>query len=156
MSTHPVSPENYFHTAFVVSDLEQAAKALTAAAGYRWTNVLTAEQAIRFGDEEHLLKARILYSIDAPYIELVEERPGTIWEMVPGNSPHHIGYFVDDLDEAIRVMEDSGFSMEACLVDNGRWPAMLAYMSHPLGMRIELVQRGAFGDWQEFILANQA
>ncbi|MET0900639.1 MAG: VOC family protein [Mycobacterium sp.] len=144
-----LNPADFFHTGIVVDDLDAAAKDLTAIGGYRWTTPMTNIVAVRIGSEVHNVTFRMSYSVQAPHLELVQAIPGTLWTPAPATAAHHLGYFVDDVPTASRKLSAAGFAFEA-------GTDVFAYHNNPLGVRIEIVQRGLFGDWQAFLEATSA
>ena len=144
-----LDPADFFHTGLVVADLDSARHDLTAIGGYRWTAPMSNTLAVRIGTEVHDVTFRMSYSVQAPHLELVQAIPGTLWTPAPGTAAHHLGYFVDDVPTASRKLTAAGFAFEA-------GTEVFAYHNNPLGVRIELVQRGLFGDWPAFLEAASA
>lgn len=141
-----------FHTGIVVADLESAITELTAIGGYRWTTPMTNTLPVRIGNEVQEVQEvefRMSYSVQAPHLELVQAIPGTLWTPAPGTAAHHLGYFVDDVAVASRQLEAAGFAFEA-------GTEVFAYHNNSLGVRVEIVQRGLFGDWPAFLEAASA
>lgn len=82
----------FWHVGLAVADIELAAAELNAALG------------ITFRDPEHQrwspYDLRLTISRDGPpYVELIEGPPGSPWDATGGSRLHHVGRFVDDLDE---------------------------------------------------------
>ena len=88
---------------------------------------------------DQVVPNRIRYSTSAPYVELIQETPGTPWVCNDFSNLHHIGYFSD------RLVADSGnLGAARCpleLMDGHGTapPATFAYHRDPLGVRIEVV-----------------
>jgi hypothetical protein len=143
-----------YHTGIVVDDLRAAMRRMSDVGGYRWTAPITAPTVLRSGDRDTEVTFKFVYSLDAPHVELVETIPGTVWTPVAGNALHHLGYFVDDLDTASIDLIDGGLPVEVCGCIAGRAPAMFSYHKGGDGIRIEIVDRTAMGDWQEFLTSN--
>jgi len=147
-----LNPADFFHTGIVVADLDTAMKDLTALADYRWTTPMTNTIAVRIGTEIQSVPDvtfRMSYSVQAPHLELVQAIPGTLWTPAPGTAAHHLSYFVDEVAMASQRLEAAGFAFEA-------GTDVFAYHNNPLGVRIEIVQRGLFGDWPAFVEAASA
>ncbi|WP_197383388.1 VOC family protein [Mycolicibacterium mengxianglii] len=142
-----LEPADLFHTGIVVADLDTALRDLTAVGGYRWTTPMTNTIAVRIGDQVRDVEFRMSYSVQAPHLELVQQIPGTLWMPSPGTAAHHLGYFVDDVAATSSRLDAAGFAFEA-------GTEVFAYHNNPLGIRIELVQRGLFGDWTAFLAAT--
>jgi hypothetical protein len=142
-----------YHTGIVVPDLEASMAAMSEVAGYRWTEIQSAELPIRLADGETVLRLRYVYSLDAPHIELVQEIPGTPWMAAPHVATHHLGYFCDDVPTTSKRLAESGFALEACAVVDGT-PSIFAYHLDPSGVRIEIVDRERIPDFAEYLRAR--
>lgn len=144
--TSPLKAEDLYHTGIVVLDLEASLAQLSEVAGYRWTKILSGELPIRLADGERVLRLRYAYSLDAPHIELVQEIPGTPWAA----GAQHLGYFCDDVPATAKLLEESGFVLEACAVVDGT-PSIFAYYLDPSGVRIEIVDRERIPDFAGYL-----
>ncbi len=147
-------PEDLYHTGIVVPDLDTAMARLTALAGYRWIAPMSYTLAFRTVTGARDLTSTFVYSVQAPYIELLQEVPGTPWMAAPGNAVHHLGYFVDNLAETATMLEDNGFSFEMTCELPGSRLAMFAYYVDADGTRIEIVDRALFPDFPAFLQAQ--
>ncbi|MFQ6396263.1 VOC family protein [Nocardia sp. KC 131] len=137
---HPLRASDLFHTGIVVPDLEASKNAMSEVAGYRWTETMAGELPVRMADGERVLRLEYCYSLDGPHIELVQAIPGTPWTASPRGATHHLGYFCDDVPITAKLLEESGFLLEACAVIDGA-PSIFAYLLDPSGVRIEIVER---------------
>lgn len=144
-------PEDLYHTGIVVPDLDAAMARFTALAGYQWIKTMTYTLPFRTVGGTRDLTSTIVYSVQAPYLELVQEVPGTPWVAAPGNAVHHLGYFTDNLAETARQLEDNGFAFEMTGAVPGAELAMFAYYVDPFGTRIEIVDRALFPDFPAFV-----
>jgi glyoxalase/bleomycin resistance protein/dioxygenase superfamily protein len=144
-------PEDFYHTGIVVPDLDAAMSRLSALAGYRWIKPLTYTLPFRTATGTRELTSTIVYSLQSPHVELLQEVPGSPWTAAPGNSVHHLGYFSDNLAESARVLEDNGFAFEMTAAVGGSDLALFAYYIDPFGTRIEIVDRALFGDFPTFL-----
>jgi hypothetical protein len=142
-----------YHTGIVVPDLEASMARMSEVAGYRWTEIQSAELPIRLADGETVLRLRYVYSLDAPHLELVQEIPGTPWTAAPHVAAHHLGYFCDDVPTTSKRLVESGFAFEACAVVDGT-PSIFAYHLDPSGVRIEIVDRERIPDFAEYLRAR--
>ena len=146
-------PEDFYHTGIVVPDLDAAMARLTALAGYRWINPLSYTLPFRTATGTRELTSTIVYSVQSPHIELVNEVPGTPWTAAPGNAVHHVGYFTDSLVESARMLESNGFTLEMTGDAPGSELSLFAYYVDSFGTRIEIVDRALFPDWPAFLQA---
>jgi hypothetical protein len=146
-----LQPRDFYHTGIVVPDLEAAMARLTALAGYRWITPLSYTLPFRTTAGVSELTSTIVYSVQSPHIELVQEVPGTPWTAAPGNAVHHVGYFSDNLADTARVLESNGFSFEMTGEVPGSEFGMFAYYIDAFGTRIEIVDRALFPDFTAFV-----
>ena len=144
-------PEDFYHTGVIVPDLDAAMARLSALAGYRWITPLSYTLPFRTVDGVRELTSTIVYSVQSPHIELVQEVPGTPWTAAAGNSVHHVGYFTDNLVETARALEANGFSFEMTGELPGSEFGMFAYYVDAFGPRIEIVDRALFPDFAAFV-----
>jgi hypothetical protein len=153
-------PEDLYHTGIVVPDLDAAMARLTALTGYRWITPLSYTLPFRTAAGSRELTSTIVYSVQGPHLELVQEVPGSPWTAAPGNSVHHLGYFTDNLAETGRMLERNGFSFE--MTADVAQPsaesdlALFAYYVDAFGTRIEIVDRALFPDWPGFLQSMAA
>jgi len=95
------------HIGFIVPDLDLAMERYGRLFGWRWTSTVRVRHELEgpCAAEEELYVA---FASGAPMIELIEDRPGSIWSA--GAAPlHHLGCWVSDLEEAGDVLERAGF-----------------------------------------------
>ncbi|OBF11297.1 VOC family protein [Mycobacterium sp. ACS4331] len=146
-----MNPDDLYHVGLIVDDVEAAAARLTAAAGYEWTQPVQATLSVTADGNEMDVPFSFVYSLQAPHLELVQAVPGSVWTAAPGQAAHHLGYWVDDLASAAAQLESSGFRLEAR--PTGDELSQFAYYIDPVGVRIEIVDRGLFPDWPGFLNA---
>jgi Glyoxalase/Bleomycin resistance protein/Dioxygenase superfamily len=146
-----LDPKDLYHTGIVVPDLDAAMSHYSTLAGYEWITPLSYTLPFRTATGTYELTSTIVYSLQSPHIELVQEVPGTPWVAAPGNSVHHIGYFTDNLANSARVLEESGFTFEMTGAVGDSELALFAYYVDAFGTRIEIVDRALFPDWPAFL-----
>ena len=149
--TATLRSDDLYHTGIVVPDLEAAMARFTALAGYRWISPMSYKLPFRTTAGTSDLTSTIVYSVQAPYLELVQEVPGTPWTAAPGNAVHHLGYFTDDLAATAQQLEANGYSFEMTADMPGTELALFAYYIDPVGTRIEIVDRALFPDFPAFV-----
>jgi hypothetical protein len=141
----------YFHVGYVVPDLAAAMERLEATAGLRWADPRVLPVSLRTNEGQLSTQLHLTYSVDGPpYLELIEEQPGTIWSP-EDRGLHHLGYwssrFTDDID---RLKRD-GFAFETGAVDAQGALARFVYLREPhTGLRIELrdeARKAAMEQW---------
>jgi hypothetical protein len=133
---------NLFHVGIVVPSLDPAMARLEDLLAIRWGDVMESETPVRdpLSGDERTVAMRIVYSIEAPHLELIEEVPGTVWTCNEHSNLHHIGFWSDSLgDESARLaglrcpLEITGW------LEGSEPPQMYAYHNDALGFRVELV-----------------
>ena len=135
-----MSLTEFFHVGIVVPDIDAGRARFTELLGIDWGPVMRTDLEVRDGDGNELVVPNVIcYSTSAPYIELIEETPGTPWVCNEHSNLHHIGFFTEELTA------DSGqFNASRCPLElmDGRGdgpPWVFAYHRDPLGVRLELV-----------------
>jgi catechol 2,3-dioxygenase-like lactoylglutathione lyase family enzyme len=152
MTTEAIlDPADCYHFGLVVPDIEAAMVRLTQVAGYQWTRPITHTFTAITQQGPIEVTTTIVYSVQAPHVELVGEIPSTPWVAAPRSAGHHLGYWVDDIAATGRRLEAAGYALE--LAPAGDLAGTFAYYIDPLGVRLELVARGLFGDWPSFLRA---
>jgi hypothetical protein len=137
-----VNAVDHYHVGMVVHELDQALAWFAETAGYRWCEELKVDNLLVTADGETTVPLRFTYSMDEPHVEVIQAVPGTLFAPVQ-SSPHHLGYWSDDIDNDLAVLEASGATIEG----TGYWPdgrgPIWAFAAPPLGARIELVHRSS-------------
>ncbi|HKI41638.1 MAG TPA: VOC family protein [Mycobacterium sp.] len=139
MSARTLSP--HYHVGIVVPDLAAAHAQLTELIGVTWGPVVRLD-AVDYRDgsgRDLVLPTTMCYSVDEPYLELIEELPGSVWVCNEHSNLHHIGFWSDDLTGTSAALIGSGCPMQLCGRAGHRAPASFAYHRIGLGVRIEIV-----------------
>jgi hypothetical protein len=130
-----------YHVGIVVPDVEAGRERLTELLGTMWGPIVEAEIEVRDGNGDVAKVAlKMCYSTEAPYLELIAERPGTPWVCNPHSNLHHIGFYSDALGS-----DSTGLAGAHCPIDlaqHGEEGSTTGWVYHrdPLGIRIELVE----------------
>jgi len=140
-----------FHVGIVVADLDAASARFTELLGCAWGPVAENDIEVRDADGNDLvLPNRICYSTQEPYLELIQEQPGTPWVCNEHSNLHHIGFFSDDLVANAATFADVRCPLEIVGRDGAVAPVSFTYHRDPLGMRIEHVDaamRALMEEW---------
>lgn len=129
-----------FHVGIVVPDLDAARARFTELLGVRWGPVVEGDIEVRDADGcDRVVPNRICYSTAPPYLELIQEVPGTPWVCNEHSNLHHIGYFSDDLVADAARLRSVGCPLEMLDGHGDTPPAVWTYHRDPLGVRIEHV-----------------
>lgn len=74
--------------------------------------------------------------------EGAQKRPGTgdLYDSFRLNGWHHLGVWVDDVDEAVAELKARDITVVLDPVDNAHWSVRVAFFTDPWGNVIELLQ----------------
>src|SRR5262245_47492025 len=113
MSMEPplLDPTALYHVGMVVPDVDKAMAQWTASAGYRWAPRVDIDvHVIDPAGRPRVIRSTATYSLDGPvHLELLQVRSGTPWEHT--DPLHHVGYWVDGLDEALDRSRARGWTI---------------------------------------------
>lgn len=142
-----------YHVGIVVPDVEVAKAHFTDLLGITWGPVVETEAfPVREGDgTERIVPNTLCYSTEPPYLELVQEVPGTVWECNEHSNLHHIGVWVDALPADSATYTELRCPLQLCGRDDDGALVQFAYHRDPLGVRIELVDIAMKPMMEEFM-----
>ncbi len=145
------SVQNCFHVGYVVPDLDEAMRRLTASAGLRWAAARRLPVTLRTPAGEISTEVNLTYSVQGPpHLELIAEQPGTIWGSEHPRL-HHLGYWSGRFADDIAALTRAGFEFEAGAVDEHGALTRFAYLREPhTRLRVELrdeARRPATEQW---------
>ena len=146
--TPALSTADLYHVGIVVTDFDGALQRLTAAGGYHWTQTMEYTVPVVTADGPAEIPFKLAYSLEAPHLEVLQEVPGSPWVSAARNAVHHLGYWADDVAATGAELERAGYLQEVRAAGD---EPVFAYYLDPLGVRIELVNRAMFGDWDGFL-----
>ncbi len=133
--------EDVFHIGIIVPDIERDMDEIARRFGVTFPDPPGhTEVRVRTGAGEAMATIRGAYSAEGPpWLEVIQAVPGTPWEAGDGSRIHHLGAFVDDLDDEVARLTAAGAEVEAMLdVTTGRL-LTAAYVNSALGVRQELL-----------------
>jgi hypothetical protein len=137
----------HYHVGIVVPDLAAAQARLTELIGVTWGPVLRLD-AVNYRDgssQDLVLPTAMCYSVDEPYLELIQELPGSIWVCNAHSNLHHIGFWSNDLAADSAALIGLGCPMQLCGRAADLAPNSFAYHGIDLGVRIEIVDTAMRG-----------
>jgi catechol 2,3-dioxygenase-like lactoylglutathione lyase family enzyme len=142
-----------YHVGIVVPDVEVAKAHFTDLLGITWGPVVETEGLpVREGDgAERIVPNMLCYSTEPPYVELVQEVPGTVWECNEHSNLHHIGVWTDALPADSATYTELRCPLQLCGRDDDGALVQFAYHRDPLGVRIELVDIAMKPMMEEFM-----
>jgi catechol 2,3-dioxygenase-like lactoylglutathione lyase family enzyme len=142
-----------YHVGIVVPDVEAAKAHFTDLLGITWGPVVETEGLpVREGDgAERIVPNTLCYSTEPPYVELVQEVAGTVWECNEHSNLHHIGVWTDALPADSATYTELRCPLQLCGRDDDGALVQFAYHRDPLGVRIELVDLAMKPMMEEFM-----
>ncbi len=144
-------PEQICHFGVVVPDLAEGMAEYTRVFGTTWPDPLTLERDFRLGDGTVFgASLRVVYSREGPpWVEMMQEIPGTPWTAVSPAGVHHVAVWSDDIVGDSRELVAAGAVLE--LTYDGPEPVQgFAYHRLVNGTRFELVDvslRSGIEEW---------
>ena len=134
--THP-DLSGLFHTGMVVDNVELTMNTFSKAFDYHWAEPIELEAQCK--TKEGILPRHSIatYSLEGPHhIELIQQIDDSAWKTASGGPKvHHLGFWVDDLQESIERLGKLGFQLE--VEDLGG--ALSYHYQSGMGLYIELV-----------------
>jgi hypothetical protein len=142
-----------YHVGIVVPDVKAAMAHFTDLLGITWGPVVETEAyPVREGDgTERIVPNTLCYSTEPPYLELVQEVRGTVWECNEHSNLHHIGVWTDALPADSATYTELRCPLQLCGRDDDGALVQFAYHRDPLGVRIELVDLAMKPMMEEFM-----
>jgi hypothetical protein len=135
-----VQPTDMYHVGIVVPDLEDGQAHFADLFGVRWAPIVEAPMAVRAADGSvTTVDLRLVYSVDAPHLELIQAVPGSIWVLNPHSNIHHIGFWSHDLGGDRSRLHGTGCPVEVMGDSGSTDPLVWTYHRDRLGVRVELV-----------------
>jgi len=132
----------HYHVGIVVPDVDEARARLSGLLGVRWGPVVRFDE-VPYRDAtgaDIVLPSTICYSADEPFLEVIEETPGTVWERNEHSNLHHVGFWSDDLSGDSDALSGGGCPLQLCGREGSVAPTQFAYhRDEVLGVRFELV-----------------
>jgi catechol 2,3-dioxygenase-like lactoylglutathione lyase family enzyme len=133
---------NHYHVDIIVTDIDAASARLSDMLGLTWGPVMALD-AVDYRDgsgSDLVLPTTMRYSSGDPCLELILEVPGTIWVRNDSSNLHHVGFWVDGLDDRSAALSGSGCPLQLCGRSGDQVPVSFAYhRDEELGFRVELV-----------------
>jgi hypothetical protein len=146
-----------YHIGLTVPDLGLAMEQYTAAFGFGWATTHESRLEVIVDGERRQAEIAVTYSTQGPpYLELIQDRRGSIWG-ADGLALTHVGFWAEDLDAGRRALDQTG--LVARVRDAGRdgRPARFSYHPFAGGLWIELVHasfKAELADWIADTLAG--
>ncbi len=132
--------DDLFHIGIIVPDMAQGMAEIAKRFGVTFPRPPgTSEVIVRTAAGEAKVGVQAVYTAEGPpYLELIEGVAGTVWEAGEGSRIHHLGAFVDDIEDEVQRLTAEGAELEATLDIRGGLLAV-SYVNSALGVRQELL-----------------
>jgi len=137
------------HLGLIVPDLDRAVESYGRLFGWKWTSTVRVRHEIE-GPCATEAELYVVFATGSPLVELIEDRPGTIW--AADNRPlHHFGCWVRDLDEAGNILIDAGFTFRGRGRRVGTHRFAYAYYGDRNGLLLEIQDTRFRPGWQAWL-----
>jgi len=152
----PANEAEHYHVGIVVPDLPAAQARMTELLGVRWGPVMHLDELeLRDGTGgDVVLPNTLCYSTSPPYLELIEEVPGSVWVCNEHSNLHHIGFWSAAMGGDSERLSAAGCPLQICGRSGDTAPISFAYHRDPLGVRIELVDASLRSTMQQLLFTD--
>ena len=132
--------DDMFHIGIIVPDITEGMAEIAKRFGVTFPRPPGgSEVVVRTAAGETRVLVKGVYSAEGPpYLELIEGVAGTVYEAGEGSRIHHLGAFVDDIDDEVQRLTAEGADLEATVDIRGGLLAV-SYVNSALGVRQELL-----------------
>jgi hypothetical protein len=146
-----------YHIGLTVPDLGAAMEQYAATFGFSWATIHESTPEVIVDGERRQAEIAVTYSIQGPpYLELVQERRGSIWG-ADGFALTHVGFWTEDLSADRRALDESGLVARVHDAGGDGRPPRFSYHPFAGGLWIELVHtsfKAELADWIANTLAG--
>jgi Glyoxalase/Bleomycin resistance protein/Dioxygenase superfamily len=146
-----------YHIGLTVPDLGAAMEQYTATLGFTWATIHESTPEVIVDGKRRQAEIAVTYSIQGPpYLELVQERRGSIWG-TDGLALTHVGFWAEDLSAGRSALDESGLVARVHDASPDGRPARFSYHPFAGGLWIELVHtsfKAQLADWIADTLAG--
>jgi hypothetical protein len=135
-----------YHVGLTVPDLDVAMGQYADAFGFTWRSVHESAMDVLVDGQPRRAEIAVTYSVQGPpYLELVQERTGSVWG-ADGFSLTHVGLWADDMPDVMRRLAASGLVAEVHADGSGARPIRYSYHRFAGGLWLELVHTSFAAD----------
>jgi hypothetical protein len=128
-----------YHVGLTVPDVRAAMESYSDAFGFTWASVHESRMSIVVDGVDRDAEIAVTYSVQGPpYLELVQERRGSVWG-ADGFALTHVGFWAEDIAAAKRGLEASGLPARVHAQESEGRPMRYSYHEFGGGLWIELV-----------------
>ncbi len=118
-----------YHIGLAVPDIHAAMEQYSSTFGFTWARIRESAPEVIADGERRRAEITVTYSVQGPpYLELVQERSGSIWG-ADGFALSHVGFWAEDLSAGKRALDESG--LVARVHDIGPDGQAARYSYHP-------------------------
>src|ERR1700738_1733413 len=135
----PPKGVDFYHIGVTVPDVHAAMDRYSAAFGFTWARLHERSVRVIVDGTPRGAEIAVTYSLEGPpYLELVQERGGSVWG-ADGFALTHAGFWAEDLEAAKRRLDESGLIARVHADTSGGGPMRFSYHQFATGLLIELV-----------------
>jgi catechol 2,3-dioxygenase-like lactoylglutathione lyase family enzyme len=128
-----------YHVGLTVADLDAAMAQYADAFGFSWRNVHESTMNVLVDGQPRRAEIAVTYSVQGPpYLELVEERRGSVWG-ASGYGLNQVGFWAEDVRAAMSRLDASGLVAEVSADGSEGRPVRYSYHRLAGGLWLELV-----------------
>lgn len=145
----------FFHTSYVVRDLEAAQQELSASLGLSFTPVQQLQMDVSDWRGRFTFPNCFVMSLDPDHrVELIPARRGTVFESDEQLAFHHIAYWVDDLGAEVERLTGEGLELEMWGNGEAVGPSAFVFLRYRNGMRLELVDSALRAGFEQILAGS--
>ena len=135
----PGKGPDLYHIGLAVPDIRAAMAQYSAAFGFSWARIHESTPEVVVDGERRRAQITVTYSIQGPpYLELVQERRGSIWG-ADGFALSHVGFWAEDFSAGMRALDEAGLVARVHGIGPDGRAARFSYHRSGGGLWIELV-----------------
>jgi Glyoxalase/Bleomycin resistance protein/Dioxygenase superfamily len=152
----PAKGLDFYHIGLVVPDLRAAMEQYAAAFGFTWARIHERAPDVVADGARRSAEIAVTYSVQGPpYLELIEERSGSVWG-AGGFALTHVGFWAQDLTAGQRALDACGLAARVRDAAAGGRPARFSYHPFAGGLWIELVHTSFKAELASWIASSPA
>jgi hypothetical protein len=132
---------DFFHVGVIVPDIRKGIDDIARRFGASFGEPRKANVRVRYRGVDQQVPVTFVYSRQGPpFIEIIEAVPGTVWEAGAGSRIHHLGVFVNNIEDEIGRLQAEGYEYEAASLGADGSMQGAQYINNELQIRLELIR----------------
>lgn len=132
---------DFFHVGVIVPDIRTGIDDIARRFGATFGDPRQANVRVRYRGAEQQVPVTFVYSRQGPpFIEIIQAVPGTVWEAGAGSRIHHLGVFVNNIEDEIGRLQAEGYEYEAASLGADGSMQGAQYINNDSQIRLELIR----------------